>query len=1383
LHRLVIAEKPSVGRDLARVLGARERGEGCLRGEGVVVTWAVGHLVRLPEPQEINPEWRPWRRDDLPMLPTEWPLVVEPGTADQFEVVQALLADPQAAEVVCATDAGREGELIFRYIYEKAGAGLPVKRLWISSLTREAIQAGFAALKEGAAFDALADAARGRSRADWLVGMNLTRAYTLAARGLGPSPVAGDGGSSVWSVGRVQTPTLALIVAREQAIRAFVPEAYCEVEAEFAVAARQPEGGAAEALYRGTWFRDKPAPEGEGTSRETRLPADGVEASAIAERVRTGQASIRWVAREIKRRPPPLLYDLTELQRDGNRLFGFSAARTLELAQALYETHKVLSYPRTDSRHLTADVERTLPKVLAVMSAPYKRHLAKGTGQRSLGPRFVDDARVTDHHALLPTNTPFPEALGHDTDEWRIYDLVCRRLLQAWHEDHVSAVTTVVTEVVAELAARHSGESRNPDDPGNWTPACAGVTTDLFHSSGTTVEQVGWRLLEPKAARKGKDREEGEEEGGSLPPGLAEAMPARVAQVEARAARTRPPRPYTEASLLTAMETAGRLVEDRELSDAMRERGLGTPATRAAILEGLLGRGYLERKGRALRATDKGLELVRVVHEDVKSPAMTAEWEHRLKRMERGQEPLEAFLRDIEEWVRGVVGVVGTRDWRLGMARPVEPPPGPACPQGSPGTTGHARTPVPAGKLKRLLRTTFGIEAFRPHQEEVCRALVEGRSALVVMPTGAGKSLCYQLPGVARGGTTLVISPLIALMEDQVASLSRLGLKAERIHSGRDRAASRQACREYLEGVLDFLFVAPERLGVAGFPEMLARRPLSLVAVDEAHCISHWGHDFRPDYRMLRERLKDLAGDAPLIALTATATPRVQDDIAEQLGIPGAERFIRGFRRDNLAIEVAEVSQPDRVAAVKRVLGSARRLPAIVYTPTRKQTEAIADALQRDVRIVAYHAGMTAEARDKAQAAFLNGEADAIVATIAFGMGIDKPDVRTVIHTALPGSVEGYYQEIGRAGRDGKRASAILFHSWGDRRTHEFFHARDYPETGALRRVFEVLGEEPVEREALREGSGLGLDEFEKALEKLWIHGGALVLPDDTVRRGQEGWVGPYEEQRQSRVDRLEEMTRFTQASGCRMSALVAYFGDRADSGKACGLCDGCAPDKVVGIRLRPPTPMEVRYLEALLEALRPGEGPSVGTLFERAFQGHLDRRTAEELLRGLARAGFVTVEEDAFSKDGRVVEFRRVRLVPQRAVGSTHDRLANEVRLPGEDLSKKQARRQLLLTDTPVLRRPAISRDGNLRANEAEELPAEVPAGLVKALKAWRLAEARRRGVPAFRVLTDRVLLGIAALQPGSEEELLQVRGMGAHLMKKHGKAILAVLRDAGGG
>ena len=546
-------------------------------------------------------------------------------TQPQFEVVRKILNSPKVAKVVCATDAGREGELIFRYIYEAAQCRKPFSRLWISSLTPDAIRKGFGELKDGAAYDPLADAARGRSRADWLVGMNLSRAYTLAL-------------DDELSVGRVQTPTLAMLVERELAIRAFVPEDYMEVVATFSPGP--------DAKYQGTWFRE---PVKDSMQMAMRLPADGEEAGRIVARARTGEARIESIQSETQRMAPPLLYDLTELQRHANRLFGFSAQKTLEIAQALYESRKLLSYPRTDSRHLSQDVAQTLPAVVRAIEQPYQPLLAPGTGERPLGRRFVDDSKVTDHHAIIPTTVQIGRAGDLTADERKIYDLVCRRLLSAWHADHIWAVTTVITAIAS---------------PG---------FKDHYHTSGTAVVQQGWKILDVVPER----RQDRAPETPTLPPGLAQGQPQTVLDVEGLKKKTRPPKRFTEATLLTAMETAGKTLDEKELSDAMKDTGLGTPATRAAIIEVLLKRGYIVREGKMLEATEKGIHLIEVVHPEVKSPAMTGQWEAYLKRIQRGTAKLEPFIEGIENYVREVVGKVGQAGPVTSEARHTAPAPVP----------------------------------------------------------------------------------------------------------------------------------------------------------------------------------------------------------------------------------------------------------------------------------------------------------------------------------------------------------------------------------------------------------------------------------------------------------------------------------------------------------------------------------------------------------------------------------------------------------------------------------------------------------------------------------------------------------------------------------
>jgi len=1338
----VLAEKPSVARDIAKVLGANTKGDGYMHGGGYVVTWAIGHLAALAQPHEIRPEWKFWRRDTLPMLPASWPLVVYEKTKDQFEVVRKILSSARVSRIICATDAGREGELIFRYIYEAAGCSKPISRLWISSLTPEAIRKGFAAVKPGTDYEPLADAARGRSRADWLVGMNLSRAYTLTY---------GD----ELSVGRVQTPTLAMVVERELAVRRFVPEDYLEVLATFRPAER-PEAES----YQGTWVRDTA-----DIQKSARLLPDGVEAAQIVARAKTGAAVIESVKAETQRMPPPALYDLTELQRHANRLFGFSAQHTLDTAQALYERHKLLSYPRTDSRHLSQDVAGTLAGIVQTVAAPYQSLLAPGTGERPLGRRYVDDTKVTDHHAIIPTVTS-PERVTLPPDEAKIYDLVVRRFLSCWHEDHIWSVTTVITAIVS-----------------------AGPVTDRFHSSGKAIQQVGWKVLDLQVRRKKTP----EEEEQTLPAGLARGQAQDVLEAEAVRKKTCAPKRFTEATLLTAMETAGKTLDEKELSDAMKETGLGTPATRASIIEVLLKREYIVRNAKNLEATDKGIQLIEVVHPEVKSPVMTGQWEAYLKRIQRGEAQLEPFLRGIEDYVRDVVGKVGQLPAaarrgngaaELRSPRQAEPP----APHRS-----AVHEPMLAAEgepLDALLNRAFGFAAFRANQEEVCRTVIAGRDALLVMPTGAGKSLCYQLPGLARGGTTLVISPLIALMEDQYAKLRERGFAVECIHSGRDRAASRQVCIDYLNGKLQFLFIAPERLRVPGFPEMLAKRKPSLIAIDEAHCISQWGHDFRPDYRLLGGYLPTLR-PAPVIALTATATGIVQRDICTQLGFDQQASFIHGFRRSNIAIEVVETSPSQRPGLARELLGDPENRPAIIYTPSRKQAESVAALLAHSFPAAAYHAGLDAERRRRVQDDFLSGKLEVIVATIAFGMGIDKPNIRSVMHTALPGSVEAYYQEIGRAGRDGEPSRAILMHSYADRHTHDFFFERDYPDVKMLDQIYARLRTEAQPREVVEKQSKVPRDIFEKALEKLWTHGGVTLDAAEDLSRGSANWRDSYVAQGEQKQAQIEAMIRYAQSNQCRMSSLVRHFGDTADSQKACGVCDFCAPEKCVAQRFRAATEMEEALAHQVLESITM-TGRSIGQLHTQlCSKNGMDRDSFEELMGAMARAGLVRLVDSVFEKDGKQIPFRKASLT--RDGGDVEEDTPLELSIRGmaevvgakkrvgkRPVAAKTAAKKGRKKSTASARKPARDDHFEILSDEPAEARSDSRAALL--LKEWRRAQAKKQGVPTFRIMSDRVLNAIADDQPGTLAELLAIPGIGLKTVEKYGAQIYRILNQARG-
>jgi ATP-dependent DNA helicase RecQ len=684
-----------------------------------------------------------------------------------------------------------------------------------------------------------------------------------------------------------------------------------------------------------------------------------------------------------------------------------------------------------------------------------------------------------------------------------------------------------------------------------------------------------------------------------------------------------------------------------------------------------------------------------------------------------------------------------------------------------------------------ILRSSFGFASFRVNQEAVCRAAIAGRDLLLVMPTGSGKSLCYQLPALVRGGTALVISPLIALMEDQAAKLCALGLKVARIHSGLERSAARQACVDYLGGNLQFLFIAPERLRVRGFPEMLVKRKLALIAVDEAHCISQWGHDFRPDYRMLGEHLPALRGNggdrAPVLALTATATPTVQADIVQQLAMEKPARFIHGFRRDNLAIEVVEVPVPMRPGILCKLLADEARRPAIVYAQSRKQSEELAATLSSTpsgrhpgdrLRAAAYHAGMGAESRERVQKAFQAAELEVVVATIAFGMGIDKADIRTVVHAGLPSTLEGYYQEIGRAGRDAQLSRTYLMHSYADQRTHDFLLTRDYPPVEHLSEVFGTLTEEPRHVDELRGGSKLEDEEFDKALEKLEIHGGARVDFGGMVTIGRPDWKRAYSIQAQFRREQLEKVLRFTESQECRMSALVRHFGDEADARHGCGKCDVCDPAGAELRLFRRATAWERQRVQDILEALRGAAYKTVKQLREEfSWSDTISRDQFEELLSAMTRAGLIEVENTEFEKDGRIIPYRRISVtgegecvrpmtpLPLLISDGVVEEFAAPADAPAREKKKKTAKSAAPGSPEPV------------------ELNQESQA-LADRLKYWCTTEAKRLRLPPYFILNDQTLRRVAARRPRTANQLLAIAGMGEAKVEKFGPAILELCR-----
>jgi DNA topoisomerase-3 len=599
---LVIAEKPSVARDLASALPGsfkQAKDKTHLVGDDHVITWAVGHLVGLAEPDAYDPKLKKWRFADLPIIPEEFKLVPnDERAAKQLRAIHKLMADPEIDLIVNACDAGREGELIFAYVYETAKVKKPVVRLWLQSMTKKAIGEAFGHLRDGEEMKPLEAAARSRSEADWVVGMNATRAASIRLR------AAFDGAVSL---GRVQTPTLALVARREEEIRAFKPEPYWLVEAHFEASEKR--------AYSGRYLGGK------------RLPAEA-EAAKIVEACTDRPGEITKLEKKEERERPQLLYDLTSLQRHANTLYGFSARRTLAAAQRLYEEHKALTYPRTNSRFLTGDmIPEIKPTAELVGRGPQYRRASEyvlSLDRLPLG-RVVNDKKVQDHHAIIPTRSQHD--LGRmGQDELKVYDLVAKRFLAVFHPEAVYERTRVETT----------------------------VEEHVFRTSGRRLVEPGWKGVYGEEAEQ--PRPEDDSGGDQLLPKLQQEEAVQTLSVESIRKETQPPRRFTDASLLAAMETAGKEVEDAELREAMKDSGIGTPATRASIIERLVDVGYLEREGRALVATEKGIQVIRLLNgHPLTSAGLTGDWERRLGLIERGEDTRPAFMTDIARFTTETV--------------------------------------------------------------------------------------------------------------------------------------------------------------------------------------------------------------------------------------------------------------------------------------------------------------------------------------------------------------------------------------------------------------------------------------------------------------------------------------------------------------------------------------------------------------------------------------------------------------------------------------------------------------------------------------------------------------------------------------------------------
>lgn len=596
---LVLTEKPSVARDIAKVLGCSQNGSGCIMGARYIVTWALGHLVTLADPEAYGERYKTWNIEDLPMLPQKMQLVVIRETSKQFNAVKTLMHREDVDELVVATDSGREGELVARWIIEKAGFGKPIKRLWISSQTDKAIKEGFANLKPGKEYNNLYLSARSRAEADWLVGLNVTRALTCKF-------------NAQLSAGRVQTPTLAMIVERENEIRRFVPKDYWTISAKTE-------------NFSLLW-QDKGSGQARIFNKE--------QADSIVTKVSGKTGEVRDVQKAAKSELPPLAYDLTELQRDANRKFGYSAKQTLSIMQRLYESHKLVTYPRTDSKCISDDIVPTLPERLKSIAVGPYAELVRNLNKNKLNitKRFVDNSKVTDHHAIIPTEQ-FVNLSSLNIEERNIYDLIVKRFIAVLGKPFEYEQTTVKVDINGEL----------------------------FTARGKIVKSAGWKsvyggVMQTDEEDSDNSREDGQEQ--ELPE-LKKGQKTPVATVRLVNGKTKPPARYTEATLLSAMEHPGKFVQDKSLREALESTsGLGTPATRADIIEKLFDTFYVERKGKEMIPTSKGIQLIGLVPTDLKSAELTGKWEQQLSLISKGRADAGAFTASMRDYASRLVSAV-----------------------------------------------------------------------------------------------------------------------------------------------------------------------------------------------------------------------------------------------------------------------------------------------------------------------------------------------------------------------------------------------------------------------------------------------------------------------------------------------------------------------------------------------------------------------------------------------------------------------------------------------------------------------------------------------------------------------------------------------------
>lgn len=592
--KLIVTEKPSVAKDIARVLDINKAKDGYMENSEYIITWCVGHLIQLAYPEAYELKFKTWNINDLPIFPRQFKYMVNPATLRQYEIVRSFMLSDTVEEIICATDAGREGQLIFGYVYINSGCKKPVKRLWISSMTDEAIDEGFNNLKDNKEYFSLYQSAKARSEADWLVGINATRLFTVKY-------------NRTLTIGRVQTPTLSLIVQRQKEIDNFVSQPFYEVAADCD-------------MFIATWFNKS------GTRIE-----DKEKAEQIAQRCQNKEAKVTKLKTKKATVERPLLYDLTELQRDGNRRYGYSAEQTLDAAQNLYEKYKLATYPRTDSRYLTKDMKPKIPGLLLNIKDGYRlsdgtQHCVDKVFKQKINAdkRVIDDSKVTDHHAIIVTpNIRNISGIKLPEREENILKLIVARFICVFDRKQEYDQTDLEIQ----------------------------IEKDKFKARGKKVVVPGWKEIED--IMLGKIKEDSDDKEITMD--LAEGDEFMPKGIKVLTKKTSPPKQYTEATLLTAMETAGKQIEDEKLREEMKSIGLGTPATRAGIIEKLISVGYIKRNKKNLVPTQNGIQLIEIVPEKLKKPDLTGEWESELGKIAKGEVLSKYFIADIKRYVAEII--------------------------------------------------------------------------------------------------------------------------------------------------------------------------------------------------------------------------------------------------------------------------------------------------------------------------------------------------------------------------------------------------------------------------------------------------------------------------------------------------------------------------------------------------------------------------------------------------------------------------------------------------------------------------------------------------------------------------------------------------------